>query len=257
MSENNYGFIITRHVNSEKTNKYWNRCVRCIRKFYPFKKIIIIDDNSVQSFVKEESIYTNVEVIHSEFPGRGELLPYYYFYKNHFFNNAVIIHDSVFFHKRINFEIVKYNAIPIWHFNQDKENLDNTIRLAKALKNSTAVIESLLDSSISILGLGRNKWFGCFGLQSYINHNFLTTIQEKYSLFNLLNFVKNRNDRCCMERIIGIIFFNSQKNLYKNKSLLGNIMTYSKWGYTFEQYCKFLETKKSAPSPLVKVWTGR
>ena len=37
-----YGFIITRHVNSEKTNKYWNKCVKCIRTFYPLKKIIII-----------------------------------------------------------------------------------------------------------------------------------------------------------------------------------------------------------------------
>ena len=33
-----YGFIITRHVNSEKTNKYWNKCVRCIRTFLPSKK---------------------------------------------------------------------------------------------------------------------------------------------------------------------------------------------------------------------------
>jgi hypothetical protein len=37
-----YGFIITRHVNSEKTNKYWNNCVMCIRMFYPYKKIVII-----------------------------------------------------------------------------------------------------------------------------------------------------------------------------------------------------------------------
>ena len=27
----NYGFIITRHVNSEKTNKYWNQTVKLIR----------------------------------------------------------------------------------------------------------------------------------------------------------------------------------------------------------------------------------
>ena len=28
-----YGFIITRHVNSDKTNKYWNQCVKLIRTF--------------------------------------------------------------------------------------------------------------------------------------------------------------------------------------------------------------------------------
>ena len=100
MNIDNYGFIITRHVNSEKTNMYWNRCVRCIRTFYPLKKIVIIDDNSDQSFVKDEFNYRNVIHIQSEFPGRGELLPYYYFHKNKFFENAVIIHDSVFFHER-------------------------------------------------------------------------------------------------------------------------------------------------------------
>ena len=47
-----YGFIITRHVNSEITNKYWNHAIRCIRRFYPYRKIIIIDDNSNQLFVK-------------------------------------------------------------------------------------------------------------------------------------------------------------------------------------------------------------
>ena len=43
--DNRFGFIITRHVNSVKTNNYWNHCVKLIRTFYPLRKIIIIDDN--------------------------------------------------------------------------------------------------------------------------------------------------------------------------------------------------------------------
>ena len=39
-----FGFIILRHVNSEKTNNYWNHSIKQIRRFYPFAKIIIIDD---------------------------------------------------------------------------------------------------------------------------------------------------------------------------------------------------------------------
>ena len=61
MTNNDYGFIITRHVNSEKTNKYWNKCVRCIREFYPFRKIVIIDDNSNQKFVKSEMVKKKYE----------------------------------------------------------------------------------------------------------------------------------------------------------------------------------------------------
>ena len=75
----NYGFIITRHVNSAKTNKYWNNSIRCIRRFYPYKKIVIIDDNSNLEFLTAENDNTNVEFIQSQFCGRGELLPYYYY----------------------------------------------------------------------------------------------------------------------------------------------------------------------------------
>jgi hypothetical protein len=134
MDMNDYGFIITRHVNSEKTNKYWNNCVRCIRRLYPFRKIVIIDDNSNQAFVNADYDYKNVVIIQSEFPGRGELLPYYYFLKYAFFKNAVIINDSVFFHKRIHFEkFDKIKVLPLWHFPGDKENVQNTMRISSCL----------------------------------------------------------------------------------------------------------------------------
>jgi len=257
MDKSNFGFIITRHVMCERTNKYWNKCVWCIRRFYPFKKIIIIDDNSDQTFIKAYKEYQNLEVINSEFPGRGELLPYYYFYKHHFFENAVIIHDSVFFHKRINFEGVRPRVLPLWHFNSDKENVGNTLYLINYLKNNADVYSGALGTDINVLGFKKTKWFGCFGVQSYINYDFLSYLQSKYELFNLLHVVKNRSDRCCIERILGILFFSNQKYLYKQKSLLGNIMTYSKWGYTFEEYNSFLAQYRASPLPVVKVWTGR
>ena len=59
----NYGFIITRHVNSETTNKYWNQSVKLIRSFYPLRKIVIIDDNSDQNFIKADFDYKNLTII--------------------------------------------------------------------------------------------------------------------------------------------------------------------------------------------------
>jgi len=56
-NERNFGFIIIRHVNSEVTNNYWNKCVIHIRRFYPFKKIVVIDDNSNEDFLKQEYEY--------------------------------------------------------------------------------------------------------------------------------------------------------------------------------------------------------
>ena len=88
-----FGFIITRHVNSERSNKYWNRCVKLLRTFYPHRQIVIIDDNSNYAFVKPDADYRNLTIIQSEFHGRGELLPYYYYIKNKFlekFKRAIL-----------------------------------------------------------------------------------------------------------------------------------------------------------------------
>ena len=121
-----FGFIITRHVNSHKTNEYWNHSVKLLNYLYPSKKIILIDDNSNYEFVKQTKDYQNLEIIQSEFPGTGELLPYYYFYKRHPFKHAVILHDSVFFHKRVSFEkLSKYHVLPFWDFHPDNENFLN------------------------------------------------------------------------------------------------------------------------------------
>jgi hypothetical protein len=256
-----YGFIIARHVNSETTNLYWNHCIQCIRRFYsPEKyKIVVIDDNSNVEFLKEEYEYKNVEYIQSEFPGRGELLPYYYFYKNHFFDNAVIIHDSVFFHKKIKFSKLMVPVIPLWHFTEEKpENLPNIIRLVNHLKNNYRIQQNIVGTDkYQILSLKNGGWNGCFGVQSYINYNFLCTLQNKYNIFNLLNVVKNRSDRCCLERIFGSLFYNEFVELVKINSLLGNIGNYCPWGYSWEKYFKDIQTNKKANNVVVKVWTGR
>jgi hypothetical protein len=250
-----YGFIITRHVNSEKTNHYWNHSVKLLRTFYPFTKIVIIDDNSNYNFVKTEFEYKNIEIIQSEFPKRGELLPYYYFLKYKFFKNAIIIHDSIFFHKRIPFEKLNgINVLPLWYFGPDKENVENTRRIIRSLKNHYMLNHKLTNDHI--LGMPNDKWFGCFGVQSYINLHFLEKIEYKYGITKLITSVHNRPDRCCLERIFGCIFFTEYPRIIKLKSLLGDIMIYQKWGLSYEKYKSDL-IKGVIPKPIVKVWTGR
>jgi hypothetical protein len=231
--------------------------VRCIRAFYPLRKIIIIDDNSNQDFIKADFKYSNIEIIQSEFPGRGELLPYYYFHKNHFFENAVIIHDSIFFHKRINFEkLIGVKVLPLWHFEADKENINKTIIISNKLKNQIE-IQKKLSLNDNVLGLNHQKWHGCFGVQSFINYNFLIYIEKKYNLFNLLSIVKNRQDRCTLERIFGAIFYTEENhNLTKMKSLFGNIFNNQKWGYTFDEYENDIKQKKISKA-IIKVFSGR
>jgi hypothetical protein len=252
---NSFGFIITRHVNSEATNKYWNQSVKLLRTYYPYRKIVIIDDNSNQDLVKADFDYKNVEIIQSEFPGRGELLPYYYFIKNKFFDNAVILHDSVFFHARVNFDLLKnIDVIPLWFFYSDKENISNTIKITSALKNTFHLQQKLSKNKIELMP--ENKWYGCFGVQSYINHDFLIRMEIKYGITNLISSVQCRADRCCLERIMGCIFFTENPRICKDKSLFGNIMAYQPWCFTYDEYVDSLK-KGTIPRRVVKVWSGR
>ena len=194
-----YGFIITRHVNSETTNKYWNQCIKLIRTFYPLHKIVLIDDNSDHCFIKADHEYSNITYFQSKYPGRGELLPYIYYLKYKWFPSAVIIHDSVFIHSRINFEkLINENVkvIPLWFFYPDKEDLDNRLRIASNLKHSYSIINQL-NLNDNVLGMPHLKWYGCFGVQCFINRDFLLHLQNKYSITNLIDSVHNRKDRQC------------------------------------------------------------
>ena len=253
-----FGFIITRHVNSEQTNKYWNHSVKLIRSFYPFKKIVIIDDNSNPSFVESEFEYKNVEFIQSEYPGRGELLPFVYYLRYKWFDNAVIIHDSTFIHNRIPFEKIKIPVLPFWHHPYDKEHLNNLLRIGGYLKNPLFIRQRLSGSEINVLGMNDdNKFNLCFGGQCFINHSFLLNLERKYRLSSLINAITCRKDRCGFERIIGLLFTNEYSNLKTIPSFYGDIRKHHlSFQYNFDQYLTDLNNKR-LHSTIVKVWTGR
>lgn len=256
------GFILTRHVMSRETNAYWNFAVRSIRRFYKNVPIVIIDDNSKKEYVKSFNKYNNVRIIESAFKGRGELLPYVYLLSHRFFENALIMHDSVFLHRHICFnKIIKQNvkALPIWYFNADRENIQHRMQIASNLQNYHLLNNELelLDNTVNTFR--QNTWNGWFGVQGFINLKFLIYIQQKYRITNLIPVIKTRTDRQCLERILGCIFsreFKAKDTHGVRKSLLGNIMKYQKWGYTLNNYLYDLK-KNKITIPCVKIWTGR
>ena len=254
---NQMGIIITRHVCSRETNFYWNHNIKCLTRLYPHLKIVIIDDNSDKQFIKKLNYNNdNITIIDSEYKGRGELLPYIYFIKNNFFQNALIIHDSVFMHVKINFlKLIKNNVkvMPVWHFNPDKEDIDNRMIISSNLQNAYQ-IQSKLSLNENILGLNHLKWYGCFGVQSFINRDFLLKINQKYNIMNLIPCIRTRTDRQCLERIFGCIFYSEYTP--PKKSLLGDIMIYQKYGYSFKEYMNDIKRKR-LPKLIIKVWTGR
>ena len=135
---NNIGFIILRHVNNEISNIYWNYCYDFIRSHYPENLILIIDDNSNYDFVTERKLYKTT-IINSEYKGRGELLPYYYYLYNKLFDTAVIIHDSVFINKYIDFTVNNYAIL--WDFEHHWDQPNDEKRILSSLNNNKELLE--------------------------------------------------------------------------------------------------------------------
>ena len=236
-NENTYnklGFIILRHVNSDSTNKYWIHCYNCIRKYYPENYIIIIDDNSNYEHVSNERLYKTT-IINSEYHKRGELLPYYYYLKNKLFDNAVIIHDSVFINKYIDMSVDKYKFI--WEFEHYWDQI----------KDETKMINVFNDRELLDFYNNKTLWKGCFGAMTIINHDFLSSINNKYDLSKLLDVVLTRYNRSSFERVLACLL---QKE-YKKEVLLGNISRYVNWGVEFNKKDNYKHL------PIIKVWTGR
>jgi hypothetical protein len=228
------GFIILRHVNNELTNMYWNHCYDCVRNYYPDNLIVIIDDNSNYEYINERTLYKTT-IINSEYHNRGEILPYYYYLHNNFFDIAVIIHDSVFINSYIDMNVDKYKLI--WEFEHYWDQTEDETKMIKIFNDT------------ELLNFYENKhlWKGCFGCMSIIRHEYLNEVNNKYDISKLLEYVVNRENRSSLERLIACIL---QKN-GKKETLLGNIHSYCKWEIQFHEKDNYEHL------PLIKVWTGR
>ena len=227
-----FGFIILRHVNSNITNEYWIHCYKCIREYYPENKILIIDDNSEYSKITNIELYETI-IIQSEYPGRGELLPYYYYLHNKLFDSAIIIHDSVFINKKIDLSVNNYKIL--WDFDHGSDKISN----------ETKMIDKFNNLELKQFYENKSLWKGCFGSMSIITHDYLVFINNKYDISKLLDCVKTRQDRKSFERVIACLL----QIHSNNKSLFGDIHKYCKFGTN--------NFKKKSNLPFIKVWTFR
>jgi len=229
------GFIILRSIRDTLTANYWIKAYTCIRNFYPDNHILIIDDNSIEEYITEHPTYETT-LITSEYPQRGELLPYYYFLKNPLFETAVILHDSTFLTRPIDTNVQDYKMI--WHLSEHvHDQIDDETGMLEVFKNG-ALLDFYKDKS---------AWNGCFGAMAIVQHSFLKHVNTRHDLSLLLPFIKTRYNRCSFERVIAVLF----QFYSKQDSLLGDILTYCPWGIQFSDLNDYSHL------PIIKVWTGR
>jgi len=201
--------------------------------------IVFIDDASDETFLTHKEMH-NTFIIKSEFPKRGELLPYYYYSKYKFFDTAIILHDSVFINHFIDFQVDTYRML--WNFPYYTcMNYEDQIILLSQLDNHKELIK--FHDTYS--------WYGCFGSMCVIRHDYLHPIDKKYNFSKLLPVITNRNNRQTFERIISVLL--SKNN--RTEPFFGCIFNYMPGSHNYS--VRFSDRNSFNDFPLVKVWTGR
>lgn len=243
------GFIILRYVCDPSTDVYWKECYDSIRKLYPIEPILIVDDNSSPEYLTEKQL-ENTTIVHSEFPKRGELLPYLYYLQYPIADVVMMLHDSMFISKYIDFSTTN-TYVPLWDFDHRWDQPNDEFEMIQ-LYNTNVLTRFYRVKQL---------WNGCFGGMTVIRHDFLRFVNAQYDLTKLCKLVVNRYNRQSFERVIGCILQFSQykhQNLTevgpenKQKPVFGDIHKYCKWNSVhFENRLQYTHL------PMIKIWTGR
>jgi hypothetical protein len=243
------GFIILRYVCNPSTDLYWKECYDSIRNLYPTEPILIVDDNSSTEYLTEKQL-ENATIVSSEFPKRGELLLYLYYLKYPIADVVLMLHDSMFITKRIDFSTTTTYS-PLWDFDHRWDQPTDEMRM----------IQLYNDPVLTRFYGVKQLWNGCFGGMTIIRHDFLTYVNTQYDLSKLCNLVVNRYNRQSFERVIGCILQLSQYKKHKlsevdsenaQKTMFGDIHMYCTW-----ECVRFGNRHQYTHLPIIKVWTGR
>jgi hypothetical protein len=239
-------FIITRCVRKEEHNRLYKECYRCIRKFYD-NPIYIIDDNSDKNILDNIDM-SGVYIIDSEFPGLGEVLPYYYMYHRRLGKKALILHDSMFIQQKLQLDdVMDYRFL--WHFN-NSTGLSLYIDSIREVYSNLNNYEELYDV------IHEYKWSGCFGGCMIISLDFLIDLQESLGLFNIIDSIKTREERSMFERLLGICVYHMRPLEISSISLFGDIHEHTHaFSLTYNEYIH--NSALDIRHPVVKVWSGR
>ena len=242
------GFIVTRCVRDERHNHLYKECYDAIRKFHPDLKIVIIDDNSNKQILKEHNM-KNVEIIQSDYPARGEYLPYWYLLHRKMFKKAIIIQDSMILNTRVEYEKVNDYKF-LYEFTSDRVNSDEVNILIDNSKKPKK-LHALYNS---------NNWVGCFGATMVITSEFLEKVEDTIGITRWVPLIDSRSMRMGLERCIALACIYT-KGSNTDHSLFGSLYDTQiindpelSTKHTIEIY---LADKTRIKDSIIKIWNGR
>ena len=121
MKMKTYGFIISVCIKYNEILTCFISNLKSIIKIYPEQSIVLINDGSSvdnwKKILSKEVDMKNIiiEDVDKKLQGKGEINPYYYFYHNKYFDNAIILHDGTKALCKI--PNIDYDLKYIWYFN--------------------------------------------------------------------------------------------------------------------------------------------
>lgn len=246
--DKSFVFVILCHVRNEEDDQLWRRCYASVRKFYPTAPVVIIDDNS--PIPVSADFLDDGSVIRSEFPGAGELLPYYYFLKYKWADQMIFLHDSMLLKRAFTDHELSSPVKFHWHFDdhaQDENFLINS--LLRYLEQGGELIDYNMNN--------KDLWNGWFGVAGIIDLTVLKQVEKKYGLISSLKHViRCRKQRCALERVFGLILF---KELYVSREDCSNFgeIYHHPYYYSNIDEGALEELKLSYPGAIIKTWHGR
>ncbi len=247
--ESSYVFVILRHIGNENHKHLWFRCYTSVRTHHPDTAIVIIDDNSKLKDLRDEKL-VNTTILTSEFPGRGEILPYYYFARKKWANIMIFLHDSMFLRRSFTSQELNQEVAFLWHF--DQHTWDDNAEIEKLL--------TLLTDSSGLIEFQRKKpqWNGCFGVTTIIRLQCLEALEAKYDFTQkLIPRITSREMRMNLERVFAILVFKEAKVKLAHCSLLGSIHSYpGHFGPTDERTLQNL-IQNHHNLAVLKTWASR
>lgn len=209
--DKDFGFIIPSYCDSDLHLAQLKRCIKSIIGFHPKNNIIVIDDHSKVNLTKSLSEFKNVKVVISPVKGAGDMVTYDVFRNNHDFQKAVIFQDSMTLEKKLE-DIDEIDDINyIWYFTnhrlhwhkipepKNEYNIANNINV-----HDDAVLDAInkliKKSDFKSYALEKyhkkNEWSGCFGCLGIVDYEFVSELNKKTGIVDILmNFNNNRTRR--------------------------------------------------------------
>ncbi len=247
-NEEDIVFVILTHIRDAADDDMFHRCYDSIREFYPTVPVVAIDDNSSYPMSLNEN--DDFTVVQSEYPGAGEILPYYYFLKYRWASKMIFLHDSMRVIRPFTAEELKDPVKFHWYFETHAwDAFYPAIDLLSKLNHASDLIH---------FNTQHHLWYGCFGVASTVDLDALQQVEDKYNMTEILaQNVYCRNQRCALERIYALIMFKEGYLKPESCANFGEIFSHpSAYTHIPEEGINAIKNS-DYPHAIVKTWRGR